>query len=232
VLKLLPDGPMQASWLTDEEKKTISTRLAAGEDRAFWPVLRDHRVFALGLVYFGFLGSVYGVELWLPQIVQGMGYSNLATGFVVALPFAAGMGAMVLWGRSSDVRGERIWHVALPLLLSSGSLIVASVASSDLLQLAALAFALVCIFAAYGPIFCLPSMFLGGTAAAVGIAFANAIGNVGAFLGPFIIGVLTERTGTYATSMAVLALSLVVSAAIIVLALGPSIAPRFEPAQP
>ena len=75
-------------------------------------------------------------------------------------------------------------------------------------------------------------MFLGGAAAAAGIAFANAIGNVGAFLGPFIIGVLTQRTGTYAASMAVLALSLVVSAAIIVLVLRRAMVPRLVVIEP
>jgi len=75
-------------------------------------------------------------------------------------------------------------------------------------------------------------MFLGGAAAAAGIAFANAIDNVGAFLGPFIIGVLTQRTGTYAASMAVLALSLVVSAAIIVLVLRRAMVPRLVVIEP
>ena len=64
--------------------------------------LLDPRVWALGVVYLGYAISYYGVQLWLPQIVQAMGFSNLATGFLVALPFAATMIAMFLWGRSSD----------------------------------------------------------------------------------------------------------------------------------
>ena len=135
VLKLLPDGPAHASWLTGAEKKTIAARHAAEdstEHRDLWPALRDPRVLALGLVNFGIQCGLYGVQLWLPQIVQAMGFSNLATGFVVALPYVAGMGAMILWGRSSDARGERIWHVALPVLLAASGFAVASLAQTDL----------------------------------------------------------------------------------------------------
>ena len=77
--------------------------------------MRDPRVIALGLVLLGNQIGLYGVQLWLPQIVQGMGFSNFATGFVVALCFIAGMIAMILWARRSDAKGERIWHVAIPL---------------------------------------------------------------------------------------------------------------------
>ena len=81
------------------------------------------------------------------------------------------------------------------------------------------------LLAAFGPFFSLPSSFLGGTAAAGGIALVNAIGALGAFFGPVIIGVLKEQTGNYASAMAALALGLVLSAAI-VLALGRAMAPR------
>jgi ACS family tartrate transporter-like MFS transporter len=226
VLRLLPDGPAKASWLRGAEKDAIAARLAAdGSDKHcdVSPALKDPRVYAIGVAYFGLLASAYGVELWLPQIVQAMGFSNSATGFVVALPFAASMAAMILWGRASDRRGERIWHVALPLLLAAAALLVAS---SDLFVLVALALALVGIFAAYGPIFSLPSMFLSGPAAAAGIGVANVIGNVGSFLGPFIIGVLRETTGNYGASMAALAICLVMSAAAVVFGVGRAMALR------
>jgi ACS family tartrate transporter-like MFS transporter len=74
VLKLLPDGPEHASWLTSEEKKAIATRLAAEEPRGpcdLWHALRDARLLALGVANFAFQPSTYGVGLWLPQIAQG-----------------------------------------------------------------------------------------------------------------------------------------------------------------
>jgi ACS family tartrate transporter-like MFS transporter len=227
-LKLLPDGPAHASWLNGTEKNTIAARLADGalmEDRDLWRTLRDPRVFALGLVGFGVASALYGTTLWLPQIVQAMGFSNRATGFVVALPYVLGMGTMILGGRSSDARSERIWHVAIPALLAVAGFVLASLAQSDIIVFVALTLAMVSILAVYGPLFSLPSSFLSGTAAAGGIALFNAIDNLGGFFGPVIIGVLKEETGGYAASMAAIAVVLVLSA-VIVLAFGRVMAPR------
>jgi MFS transporter, ACS family, tartrate transporter len=228
VLKFLPDGPADASWLTGAEKKTIAARHAAEDStghRDLWRALRDPRVLTLGLVNFGIQCGLYGTTLWLPQIVQAMGFSNLATGFVVALPYVAAMAAMILWGRSSDRRGERIWHVALPILLAAAGFAGASLARTDPLVLAALTLSMVGIVSAYGPFWSLPSSFLGGSAAAGGIALVNTIASLGGFAGPSLIGVLKEQTGGYASAMAMLAIVFVV-AALIVLALGRAMAAR------
>jgi ACS family tartrate transporter-like MFS transporter len=223
VLAFLPDGPATASWLSDEEKNAISTRLAgdsASLDHRFLPALLDPRVLALGLIYFGVNFGRYGVELWLPQIVQGMGVSNLATGFVVALPYALGMAAMIFWGRSSDRRGERIWHVALPALTAAAACAVASFAQNDLLVFVSLAAVVISLLAVQGPFFSLPSSYLSGAAAAGGIALINTLGTgLGGLLGPYVIGRLKESTGGYGSSMAALALGLLLSA-LIALALG------------
>src|ERR1700694_769146 len=122
VLKLLPDGPAEAAWLSEDEKATITARLAAedtSERRELLPALLDPRVYLLGLVIFGQNCGAYGVQLWLPQIVQAMGFSIRATGFIVALPFLAVVAAMVLCGFSSDVRRERVRHVAIPFLIAA-----------------------------------------------------------------------------------------------------------------
>lgn len=222
VLLLLPDGPASALWLKGEEKQAIAFRLA-DEDGAsgqeFWPVFRDRRVLVLGLACIGLQFCVYGVQLWLPQIVQSMGFSNRATGFVVALPFAASMVAMVMVARSSDLWGERIWHIALPLMLATVAFSTAALAKSDVLVLVALGFATVSVFATYGPFFSFPSSFLRGPAAVGGIALFNAIGTLGGLLGPSLIGVLRQESGGYASSMVALALG-AAGFAVIVLGLG------------
>jgi ACS family tartrate transporter-like MFS transporter len=64
--------------------------------------LRDPRVLALAVANFAIQSAAYGVALWLPQIVQGMGFSNSATGFIVSLCFVAGVPSMILGGRSSS----------------------------------------------------------------------------------------------------------------------------------
>jgi ACS family tartrate transporter-like MFS transporter len=230
VLRFLPDNPARVSWLTAEEKEMISARHAAEDiahHRDVWPALRDPRVLALGLVNFGLLFGAYGVQLWLPQIVQAMGFSNLEIGFIAALPYVVSLPAMILWGRSSDFRDERVWHVALPALFAAAAFIVASIAQSSLLALVAISLASVGLSAMQPPFFSLLSSFLSGPAAAGGIALVLSISNVGSFLGPSLVGVLKEQTGSYAGGMAVFAVALVL-AAVIVLAVGRAIAPRTE----
>ena len=232
VLALLPSTPNEAVWLSDEEKGAIAARLAnedSSRHRHFWPALRDVKVWALGFVYLGYSISYYGVQLWLPQIVQAMGFSNLATSFLVALPFAATMVAMFLWGRSSDASGERIWHVAIPALIAMGSLLVASATASNLVVFLALSFAVISLMSLQGPFWSLPQSYLSGVAAAGGIAFINTIGTgAGGFIGPYVVGVLKEASGGYSLPMAVLAAAPAMTA-LVVLSLKRTVAAQPAP---
>jgi len=228
VLRLLPDGPRDASWLTSAEKEIILAQLASegtARQQEFWPALRDPRVLLLCLVWFGTSCGAYGIQLWLPQIVQAMGISNRLTGFLVALPYAVSILSMVLWGWSSDAKGERVWHVVLPALATAGGFAVASVAGLDLVVFLALSVAAISVLTLQPPFWSLTSSFLRGPAAAGGIALVSGFGSFGGFLGPTLIGVLRQQTGSYAASMGALALALTL-AACVVLVLGRVIAPR------
>jgi ACS family tartrate transporter-like MFS transporter len=228
VLSFLPDGPARASWLTYEEKNAIAARLVIEEPTGrpdLWPALRDPRVLALGLAYFAWNCAGFGITLWLPQIVKAMGFSNSATGLVVGLCYVACIPAMILGGRSSSRRNERIWHAALPFLLTASCLAVASLTQSNAIVLTALVIGLAAAFATFGPFFSLPSSFLCGTAAAGGIGLVGTIGNVGAFLGPVLIGMLVQGSGNYRTGFAVDAIGYAMTA-LIVIAVGRALAPR------
>jgi ACS family tartrate transporter-like MFS transporter len=221
VLKLLPDGPAKAAWLSRDEKDVIAAALRSDDTARhvnLWPAFADARVYALAIVYFGYAVGNYGVGLWLPQIVQGMGVSNLATGFVVAIPYIASVFAMIFWGRNSDRSGERIWHVALPAMLMAASLLIASLVPSNLVIFLALSLVVVGALALQGPFWVLPSTWLGGAAAAGGIAFINAIGTGGGgFFGPYVLGLMRQATGGFAAGMAVLAVAPALSAVVVLL---------------
>jgi MFS transporter, ACS family, tartrate transporter len=228
VLKLLPDGPASAPWLSETEKETIAGRITSDTVAAhgnLWAGLRDPRVLALGVAGFGVGAALYGTQLWLPQIIKAMGFSNIATGFVIALPYAAGMAAMIFWGRSSDRRSERVWHIAIASLVGAAGFAGASIAPSNLLMVLALTFAVVGILANYGPFFTFPSSFSSGPAAAGGIALINACTNFGGFIGPTAIGIIKERTGGYTDAMIALTIALIASA-VIVLILGSAMSAR------
>jgi ACS family tartrate transporter-like MFS transporter len=230
LLKLAPDGPEHATWLSAEEKRVIADRLAQErtiDQPGFWPALCDLRLYALGIAYAAVGAGGYGMRLWLPQIVQAMGFSNLANSMIVSpLPYLLAVGAMIWWGHSSDRSGERIWHVVLPVLLAVLGFIIGAASSSDLVVLIGITFVIIGLDAVIGPFWSLPSSFLRGPAAAGGIALINTFGTgAGGFIGPYVIGELRESTGSYSASMAVLAIGLLFTCAI-VLAFSRTIAPR------
>ena len=215
VLKWLPDKPAAAAWLTPAEKETIAAQLVRGnvaEHSDFWRGLLDYRILALGFINAGILVGTYGSGLWMPQFVQAMGFSTLATGFVVALPYLATMVVMVAWGKSSDAKGDRIWHVALASLIAGAGFAVASASTNNFLSMIALTFGVMGIYCTLGPLISIPSEILGDTAAAGGIGLIYALASLGAFVGPFLIGFFKEQTGSYAAGMAVLALGMLVAA--------------------
>ncbi|MEP9378554.1 MFS transporter [Aquabacter sp. CN5-332] len=218
VLKFLPDGPHAARWLTAEEKAAISARLAADQaehaplaSHALWPALTDPRVIVLGLVYFGLVVGLYGIGLWLPQIMQAMGYATQQIGLILIVPYGLSAIAMLVWGHHSDRTGERILHVAAALGLGALGLIASVHAPSHIVAIAAVTVASVGIYAALGPFWTVPPLFLRGTAAAAGIALINSIGNLGGFVGPYLVGWIKQTTGRFEAGFEALACVLVVA---------------------
>ncbi|WP_424630611.1 MFS transporter [Bradyrhizobium sp. SYSU BS000235] len=209
----LTDKPASARWLSSDQKTWLETELA-DERRTKHGVnaltlreaLSSPKVLALGFVYFGLLAGLYGIQFWLPQIVKGFGLTNIQIGFVSAVPFAFGTLAMLLWGRRSDKAKERVWHVVLPLFLTAAALVASAYASNLVLTMAALIFASIGGFAAFGLFWTLPTAYLTGVAAAGGIALINSIGSLSGFGGPYLIGWIKETTGSTVMGLLVLAI--------------------------
>lgn len=220
VLAVLPDGPDDARWLDDGERALVHARLArepAPEHEDLWPALKDGRVWTLVIPYFGIVIALYGINFWLPQIVKGMGFTDLETGFLVAIPYVAGAIGMFVWGRRSDRNNERIAHFAIPALVAAAGFVGAAVLPGNLAVFLALTVAVLGVYASFGPFWSVPSMFLQGAAAAGGIALINSLGNLGGFVGPYMIGWVKQRTGSYDAAMGVLAAVAVVAAIVMVL---------------
>ena len=208
----LTDRPAQAKWLTAEQKAWLSSRLQseiaakqAARPLTLGRALGSPRVLALGLIYFGFVGALYGMQFWLPQIVKGFGFSNAQTGFITAVPYLFGTVAMILWARHSDASRERVAHVGLPLLLTAAALGVCGYMDNPYVTMVALVVAAIGIFATFAVFWTLPTAWLSGTAAAGAIALINSIGNLAGFAGPYLIGWVKEATGSTSTGLLVLA---------------------------
>jgi ACS family tartrate transporter-like MFS transporter len=212
VLAYLTDGPEQANWLDADERAGLVRRLAAErserEARGSYSLreaLLHPRILGFGLIYLGIVTSLYGIGYWMPQIIKAFGLTNLQTGFVTAIPFLAGLLAMIVISRHSDRTMERVWHIAGPAFLGGLGFLWAAYTADPVLGMAALTVASVGIFSALPTFWTLPTAMLSGTAAAAGIALINAIGNLGGFIGPYAIGWVKDSTGSYAWGMVVLA---------------------------
>ena len=177
------------------------------------------KLLLLALSTLGSACALYGINLWLPQIVHGMGYSTRATGFVSTIPYIVSMVAMVVWARRSEARGERIGHTALTMFLAASALVVAAVSSNHLVVLVALSLAMAGGLSGIGPFQSLLTSFARGPASASGLALVNTIGTLGGFVGPIIVGLLKGWTGGYGAAMAALGIGQALSA-LIVLAAG------------
>ncbi len=220
-LTFLPDGPSEPRWLSDAEKHVVLSRLE-GDPPArhtnVWSALQDRRLILMALAWFGITSSIYGFDLWLPLIVQTMGFSHLQIGFVAASIFAIGALFQFLVARSSDAKGERIWHIVVPTLVAATAwAISANLGAAVLPVLAALTLVRLGLNSTFGPMLSLPLSFLRGSAAASGMALMTTFGGLGGFASSVAMGLLKQTTGSYAAGMSMLASGLVISAAIVLM---------------
>jgi ACS family tartrate transporter-like MFS transporter len=128
---------------------------------------------------------------------------------------------MLIVGWSSDRSGERRWHTALSLVVAGAGFGAAAAAGNQL----ALVIAAFCLVSAGGHAFfpsfwAMPTAFLTEAAAAATIGLINSFGNLGGFLGPYTVGYLKTRTGSFRGGLACLAVSMIVSG-LLVLTLKP-----------
>lgn len=222
VLFYLDDSIAKAKWLSPEEKELLSANIASDQQAAsshsFGDALKDPKIWILSAVYFGVIMGLYGISFWLPSLVKATGVQSATQiGLLTAIPYAAATIAMVLVSRSSDRYRERRYHFALPCVLGAVGLVLSTVyASHTVLALAALSLACAGIMAGLPVFWSSPTAFLGGAAAAGGIALINSIGNLAGFASPYMVGFIKEATQSTDSGMYALSVCLVISAILIV----------------
>jgi D-galactonate transporter len=212
VFFVLPNLPRKARWLSHEDKIRIQFRLdqeaAQSQGQSHFRLsdaLSGGRIWLLCLIYFLLNVGGYGFEMWLPSIIKGFSEMNFAkVGWINAIPYFVAMVAMLLTGSHSDRTGERRWHVAVAAALSALGFALSAYFKNPYLAMGALTIAFVGLKSTLGPFWALGTAFLSGTAAAGGIALINSVGNLGGFVGPILVGIITDRTGNTGISLLIL----------------------------
>lgn len=192
----LTDKPEDARWLSPPEREWLAKELRAEQAATkaarkpkIWSAMMDWKVWALALAYFGTSAGLYTIGFWAPLIVKSLGFSVMAVGWLVAVPNLVAVAGMIVWSRSSDRTGERYWHAAVACVIAAAGMAMAAMASgSAVIAITGLSLTAFGVSAAKPPMWSLPTMFFGGTAAAAAIGFINSLGTLGGFAGPYMVG--------------------------------------------
>jgi len=209
----------EAKFLTADEKERIREELGREEQQK----LEQHQYSVFQLlasewhlvsIYVGMMIGQYALTSWAPQLVKSLSsrYSSSIVGLLVTIPYLLGLAAVILVSRSSDRRLERRYHVAIPSFAGGLGLVLLGATRSPFYSVTLLTLLAVGIYSFYGPFWALPSEFLTGVSAAAGIALVNSVGNLGGFVGPYAIGAIARRTGSFYGGLALAGVSMPVSA--------------------
>jgi ACS family tartrate transporter-like MFS transporter len=225
VLFGLTDRPHQAGWLTQEEKEALESELNrekamhhASKHMSVLQGLMDPKVLLLSLAYFGIVTANYGIELFLPSVVKQW-YPDLQPGTIallVMIPSLLVIPGQLIVGWTSDHYRERRWHSVVPVVLGAIFLVLAT-QTQGMLWGTILCFTIAAAgMKSYMPAFwALPSLFLTASAAAGSVGMINSVGNLGGFLGPYVMGFVKFHLGSYEYGLLFLALTSTLSAALI-----------------
>ncbi len=207
-LFLLDDRPSGAKWLGDDQRDWLLGRLHSETGRkrtvgqlGVWRVLWNKHVLVLSVVLAGSTAISSGLQIWQPQIIKSYGLTNMQTGLLNSIPFALASVIMIWWGKRSDQTGERVWHTALPLMLTAVSLASALVFHSLFSIIIILCLAVIGIYAGKGPVWALSTELLSAGTAAAGLAQMNAISNLAGFGTTYLLGYIKGVTGSYPLAM-------------------------------
>lgn len=201
---LLRNRPAEAKWLAPDQRTWLQDRLdheaaaKATHGKGLLRSILNPRIVVLTVAFTFTLYGVYSTLFFLPLIIKSLGLSNIAVGYVSALPNLFGAVGMILVSRNSDRTGERLWHVVCPVTIAGLGLGVSAFSLGNVY----VAMAAFCV-AGFGlsstlPVFWnLPTAYFGVATAADGLAAINTMGNISGYVAPQIMGILHDATGGY-----------------------------------
>jgi ACS family 4-hydroxyphenylacetate permease-like MFS transporter len=229
VFHYLDDRPQDARWLSADEKATLAASLAADRpprpaagtapaaSRGLLAELVSPTVIKFAVAYFCLVNTLAMVAVWTPLIVKSFntGASNRTIGLLAAIPQVVTIVAMIWWGRRSDRKQERRWHLMLPMLFSAAGWMCTAAASDPALQMLGICMASAGSYTAMSIFWTTPDQALSFRAQAIGIAVINATGNISSALNPVVVGWLKDATHSFRAGLLYAAILLVVGAVLV-----------------
>ncbi len=215
---VLTERPSDAKWLTQDEKAWLESELA--KERHEVESVRVHSIFSamanpkvlIFTVIFAGIGMAgVGLNLFLPQILKSLGFSNNEAGLLTSVPYVFGTLAILGFGYLSDKLGDRFWILTGTCACAAVGMALAGVLHNSVWVLAAFSLAVTGFYGMKSPFWPLPSTVLSGPALAAGLAFINSVGNFCGYLGPLAVGYTKDATGSFEAGIYVLACACLIS---------------------
>jgi MFS family permease len=226
-LAFVQDHPAEARWLPQAERESLVATLRAesaalehSEDVPYLRALMRPQVFVLAAIYFCFVSGQMGLLFWLPSATENFKkLSSLHTGIVYTFPFIIGAIALLVVARHSDKTNERRKHASAAMVLGGLFILlaVAMIPYSPLLAFAFITLSGIGAYAPMGPFWAIPTETLPAKTVGSVMGFVNAIGNLGAYFAPLIVGYLNKMTGNFVSGFAYLGAITVVGGALCLL---------------
>lgn len=215
-LRVLRDQLDQAPWLSAAEHAALAETLtredASRTRKSLLAALRDPKVLILTGILFSYWIGINGIAIWLPLLLKSHGLSDMAVGWLSALPYLVGAGAMMIWARVMDRTGQYLLNLVLACLVAAAGLAFSIVFASLVPALIGITIGVIGLSSVRPAFYSLPSRYLTGAAAAGGIAFINSIGSLGGYVGPWLVGLLKDKTQSFTPGMLAMSAMLVVAA--------------------
>jgi len=235
VLRYLSDTPADAHWLSPAQREWLTRRLTKDRDESPAPhglpplsALAHPLIWLAATTQLLLTAASYAYLFWGPLLIRDtLHVSNFATGMITGAIAILSVAGMLLVGAHSDRTGERPGHAAACASFAMLGCIGAAALPDPAWRFASLALMQVSVVSLLAPFVAIPTMLLAGGSAAVGIALVNAIGSVGGFVGPYLLGFLRTRTGSDTSAFIVLAIMAAIATGILLyLKRSPLLAPR------
>jgi MFS transporter, ACS family, tartrate transporter len=222
---LLPSKPGEAKFLTADEKAWIAEKLeredrlkVAGKKQSISVArtLVNPRVWHVACIGFCHGFASYTFSFWLPQVMKSLfgGQSNTLVGIAVMIPSLLALIGMVVASRHSDRTLERRYHLATLSVLAGIAFLLLGGPRSPFFSVMLFSAVAVGNYGFLPIFFSLPGEFLTGTSAAAGIALVTSVTNFGGFVGPYTVGLIHQRTGSFYSGLICAGISFLVSASL------------------
>ena len=203
---MMRDSPEKAWWMSDKEKNYITQQInqderakeavTAQDPVRYRDVMRNSKLLLLILAWFFYCGGFYGFTMWMPQVIANLsqGAPGLV-GWLTIVPYLAGLIGMIIISVRADKHGLRKTSAAVPMIIAAFVLLVGQFTAQPILQFILLCVVASCLFI-HGVFFALPPLILRRETLALSLGLIGGLGNLGGFLGPWIVGALIDSTGS------------------------------------